>query len=299
MKIPPQFDLGVATHTGRVRATNEDDFLLVAPPSGKPFALLAAVADGLGGAAGGAEASRSGLRGLASAALSASDLALDEIVRRGFSAASERVAEQALLVPSLAEMATTLCAVVIHGHRAAIGHVGDSRVYLQRASVLRQLTVDHASKEDRNRLLRCIGGSAPDQQPDVTEIDLAIGDRLLLCSDGVWGFVPEADLASAMLVRDPRRAADRLVALSLQSGGADNATVVLVDVVGDEGSGLAAERELAREESSLAGEEPRARRLGAPRWPFFVLFAAAVALLLAWLRMGLGFNVFLWLQGVR
>ncbi len=299
MRIPPQFEVGVATHTGRVRATNEDDYLLVAPPSGKPFSLLAAVADGLGGAAGGAEASRSGLRGLASAALSASDLALEEIVRRGFTAASERVAEQALLVPSLAEMATTLCAAVIDGNRAVIGHVGDSRAYLLRASVLRQLTVDHASKEDRNRLLRCIGGSAPDQQPDVTTIDLASGDRLLLCSDGIWGFVSEADLGNAMLVRDPRRAADRLVALSLQAGGADNATVVLVDIVGDAGMGPAVEQELAREESSLAGEEPRARRLGAPRWPFVVLIAAALALLLAWLRMGLGFDVFLWLQGVR
>jgi hypothetical protein len=111
--------------------------------------------------------------------------------------------------------------------------------------------------------------------------------------------VTEAELGNAMLVRDPRRAADRLVALSLQAGGADNATAVLVDVVGDDSPGLAVDRELAREESSLAGEEPRARRLGAPRWPFVVLVAAALALLLVWLRMGVGFNVFLWLQGVR
>ena len=71
MKVPRRFQLGVATHTGVVRSTNEDDYLLLAPPNGQPCLLLAAVADGMGGVTGGAEASRSGLRGFASGLLAA------------------------------------------------------------------------------------------------------------------------------------------------------------------------------------------------------------------------------------
>lgn len=296
MKVPPGFALGAATHTGRVRAANEDDYLLLAPEAEGGAVLLCAVADGLGGNAGGAEASRSALRGLAAALLAAPVSNVREAVESAFRGASLRVAEQAAIVPGLADMGTTLVAAAFARGRVVVAHVGDSRAYLLRNGTMKRLTQDHAAAGDRNQLTRCLGGGSPDQQPDVSDVDVRAGDRILLCSDGVWGYVDDARLRDALALRDPRAAAERLVALSIEAGGADNATAVVVEVRDAfQGSGPE-ETDLPREESFLYADLPRGGRLGAPRWPYVVLAASAAVLVAVWLRAALGFDVFVWLR---
>lgn len=292
MKLPSRFSVGAATHTGLVRGANEDDYLVVArDPHGS--SLLVAVADGLGGAAGGAEASRTGLRAFAVAALGVADSEPMEAVRIGFEAASRSVQQQSTMVPALRGMATTLVAAAFSGAGVVIGHVGDSRAYLARGGSLRRLTEDHVSKADRNRLLRCIGGGA-DETADVSRLEMQDGDRIVLCSDGVWGCVPESALAEAVGTRDAQAAASRLVAAALQRGGPDNATAVVVDVVPDAVPGEIADHELPVEEAPPQEDLARVGRLGAPRWPVALLLLAALLSLAAALRVAFDFDMFAW-----
>jgi protein phosphatase len=144
------------------------------------------------------------------------------------------------------DMGTTLVAMLLHGGRQAfIANVGDSRAYLFRDGVLHQISVDHSfvqkmvergrltAEEARNHpqsniLLRTVG-TERDVEIDLFRVELEVGDRVLLCSDGLWGEVEDGDMASILATySDPRVAARELVRASHQGGGKDNCTLVIV-----------------------------------------------------------------------
>lgn len=293
MRIPSRFRVGSSTHTGLVRSANEDDYLVLVPPD-SGARLLAAVADGMGGVAGGTEASRCGLRGLAAHVLGAGDAEPEAALAGAFAAAHERVLEQASLVPALHEMGTTLTALWFQPDRVHVGHVGDTRAYRLRAGTLLQLTTDHASKEQRNRLLRCIGGGMPAEPPDLAAHDLQTGDRFLLCSDGLWGVVPEPRLRELLAPPRPAAAAaEVLVAAALSAGGPDNATAVVVDVV--DGGDELVEVALPTEEASRRGDLDRRVGRAPPRWPILVLFVAAALVAAVVARVAFDLDVLGWI----
>jgi len=323
VNVPARFRVGVATHTGVVRSTNEDDYLLLAPPAaGVPFALVTAVADGMGGVTGGAEASRTGLRGFASGLLGGllggadgteqgtghdpgRDIgapALEAAVRRAFAGACARVHQQSRLVPALRDMGTTLTAIAFTDATAVIGHVGDTRAYRLRGGQLEQLTIDHAASEQQNRLLRCIGGGQSEETPDLLATELLPGDRFLLCSDGVWSTVGQPRIAEALQRLDAQPAAARLVQLANAAGGPDNATALVVHVgpvpIGT-GSGDAVEVDLPAEESSRAAElSRRAGGARAPLWPWLLLAVAAVVVAAVLLDLLFEVDLWLWLRSL-
>ena len=226
--------VGVATDIGRVRERNEDSYL-VEPP-------LYAVADGMGGARGGAVAS---------------SLALDtveELLRGGKASLAEmiRSANRAVFERSISDrkvsgMGTTLTATTVDEQGAHLGHVGDSRAYLLRAGALRQLTDDHTlvnrmvkageitaaeagTHPHRNVLTRSIG-TEPEVVVDENDVPLIDGDRLLLCSDGLTGMVTEPQIQAILeTTPDPQEAADRLIKAANRAGGIDNITVVILDI---------------------------------------------------------------------
>jgi PPM family protein phosphatase len=287
LKLPPQLAVGVCTHAGRVRATNEDDYLLVAAEDGGPF--LAAIADGMGGLSGGAEASRTALRALAVAVLDARSTGRPEArLRRGFVAAA---------VPGLRDMGTTLTAVCLGERRAGLLHIGDCRAYRRSANAFEQLTVDHTSPAPQHLLTRCLGGGAEDSEPDCSELTPRPGDRFVLVSDGVHRVVPPGELRAAAAERSPQAAADALVAAALAHGGPDNATAVVVDVLASSGAGDSDARSLPNEVDLPRGEVdqglswPRPRSLRPPIWPWVLLVAAALWLLRA-LALAAGFDPF-------
>jgi PPM family protein phosphatase len=241
VSAPPDMllDAGAATDTGRVRTGNEDAFL-VAPP-------VYVVADGMGGHRGGEVASRIVVDMLRA---SAADLdahdgeALDDAVR----AAGRAILHAADADAALRGMATTCTAMLVHGRVARIAHVGDSRAYLWRRGHLVQLTDDHsvvallvregglspaeaAVHPARNVVFRALGHD-PDVEVDAVEASLGTGDRLLLCSDGLSNMVDDATIETVLReVPGAQPAADELVALANAAGGADNVTVVIVDVL--------------------------------------------------------------------
>lgn len=279
MKVPPWLDVGVCSHPGRVRRTNEDDYLLGAVPgSGE---LLAAIADGMGGLAGGAEASRIALRSLGSVVLDGPlpGPAADRL-RQGCRAARDRVLDAAAAVPALRDMGTTLTALLLRSDTVTIAHVGDTRLYRLRGGRCERLTVDHAVQRPDNLLTRCIGAGQADVEPDLRQEALAAGDRYVLVSDGVWSVLADEAFAERAARSPVQQAAEDLVLAALAAGGPDNATALVVEVGQQPGAGGApVELDLPRHERPEdPASWPTPRSLRPPVWPWWLLGLATLVL---------------------
>jgi PPM family protein phosphatase len=238
---------GSASDVGRVRQANQDTFFV--------SEALFVVADGMGGHQGGEVASD-----LATTSLrqdfgsDAEDRTTDAFVR-AVQRANEVVVAAAKDDPELAGMGTTLCAMAVvsadDDERLAIVNVGDSRAYLLKDGSIEQITDDHslvAALERQGRLTREEAAVHPQRNivtralgidarvmVDSWEVRPVVGDRYLLCSDGLFNEVDEARLAATMRkLVDPTEAARELVRLANEGGGHDNITVVVVDVLADE-----------------------------------------------------------------
>jgi serine/threonine protein phosphatase PrpC len=252
--------VGVATDIGRVRERNEDSYL-VEPP-------LYAVADGMGGARGGAVASSLALDKMEEL-FHGGKGSLGELIR----SANRTVFERSVSDRKVSGMGTTLTAATVDDHGAHLGHVGDSRAYLLRAGALRQLTDDHTlvnrmvkageiSQQEagthphRNVLTRSVG-TEPEVDVDEEDVPLIGGDRLLLCSDGLTGMVAEPQIQAILeATSDPQEAADRLVRAANRAGGIDNITVVILDIHDTDGG-------TGGEEGASRRADPEERSSGA------------------------------------
>src|SRR5579875_3846980 len=229
----------VRSDTGLQRDGNED--------AAYAGARLIAVADGLGGHAGGEVASAAAIDALTSldVAVPAGELlnALDHAVRRARGALRERVAAD----PSLDGMGTTLTALLWSGSQLGLVHVGDSRAYLVRDGEVFQISHDHTMVQsllDEGRITPAEAGSHPQRAmllraltadrepaPDLQLREARAGDRYLLCSDGLHEVVaPDAVARVLTTVTDPDEAAQALVTLAIEAGGPDNVTCVVADV---------------------------------------------------------------------
>jgi protein phosphatase len=173
---------------------------------------------------------------------------------------------------SLDGMGTTVTAILASGDQFGVLHVGDSRCYLLRDEVLSQITHDHTLVQDlvdqgritpeqanshpqRSLLMRALDGREVD--PDLSLRQARVGDRYLLCSDGLSGVVSGETILEALLGTSPQDAVDRLIELALKGGGPDNITVVVADVVEDEESAQAAMvAGAAAEKDSVPGATP-------------------------------------------
>jgi serine/threonine protein phosphatase PrpC len=227
---------------GLIRGTNQDS--VYAGPR------LLAVADGMGGHAAGDVASKVVIAALEHLDDDAPSGDLLQALRQAVFDGSEHLREVIRESPQLEGMGTTLTAVLFAGGRLGLCHVGDSRAYLMRDGVLTQVTHDDTfvqsliddgriteeeanSHPQRSLLLRALNGQ--DVEPDLSMRDARAGDRYLLCSDGLSGVVSHETMASAMTDPDPQATADRLIELALRSGGPDNITCIVADVVEDDG----------------------------------------------------------------
>ena len=231
-----RFTVGSGSDVGQLRSLNEDSLLV--------SDNLFAVADGMGGHRGGEVASARALEAFNSAA---EERTLDALMT-AVQAANRDVFEHARSTPELAGMGTTLCGLAgLDDHRVAIVNVGDSRVYLLRNEALFQVSEDHSFVEtlvregrltraqadvhpQRNVITRALG-IEPHIDVDGWEVVVADGDRFLLCSDGLFNEVADADIESTLReVADPVEAAGRLIDAANAGGGRDNVTCVVVDI---------------------------------------------------------------------
>jgi serine/threonine protein phosphatase PrpC len=235
-----EFRWGTATDVGRVRQANQDQLLTAAP--------MFVVADGMGGHAGGEVASAIAIDEMAKAErLGSVDQLVDAIQQ-----ANREIVDRSRLDPELRGMGTTLVALVGmtvgDDPRLGVANVGDSRVYRRADDELVQVTEDHTLVEalvrdgrltpeealdhpQRNIVTRALG---IDERVlvDSWELTPVVGDRYLLCSDGLFNELDSPGILEVLhRVDDAAEAAVALVSAACEAGGRDNVTVVIVDVV--------------------------------------------------------------------
>ena len=228
----------VRSDLGLVRTNNEDS--VYAGPR------LLAIADGMGGHAAGEVASKIVISTLEPLD---EDRRIEDLMgalRESVAQANHGISQAVAQRKELDGMGTTLTALRFTGGQVGLVHVGDSRAYLLRNGQLTQithddtyvqylvdagkLTPDEAKDHPRKSvILRALLGS--DVEPDVSIREARSGDRYVLCSDGLSDVVSAETIADTLRIDDPQDAADRLVELALRSGGPDNVTVIVADVV--------------------------------------------------------------------
>jgi len=243
--------LVAATDVGLRREHNEDRFAMWTPDDpllAECRGTLLVVADGMGGSAAGEIASQLAVDTVVASYRTCDDDPSDVALRRAVERAHAAVRARSQATPSLSGMGTTCTAVAVRGHDLAIAHVGDSRAYLIRSGLGRQLTSDHSlvaqlvahrlltpdqarSDPRRNVLTRSVGiGEQLQVDGGPVPGGLETGDTLMLCSDGLHGLVADDELARLGARRDLQAACDELVALARSRGGPDNITVMLARV---------------------------------------------------------------------
>jgi serine/threonine protein phosphatase PrpC len=242
------FDVGLATHTGRVRTGNEDSVLCEPLESAhvSERGLFCAVADGMGGHADGEEASSTAVRVARDAYYAARDLDSKAALSLAVAQSNAAVYEAGAGTTGRDHMGTTLTAAVIFGDRVVVGHVGDSRAYLIHDVAIRQITRDHSWVAEeveagrmtpeqarvnprRNIITRALG-LRPDVEVDTHDLDFAPGDAIVLCSDGLYGLMTDGEIIDSVQRLPEADAVDALVGLANERGGPDNVSVVVVRV---------------------------------------------------------------------
>ncbi|MGQ0624648.1 MAG: protein phosphatase 2C domain-containing protein [Sporichthyaceae bacterium] len=227
------------SNVGLIREGNED--------SGYAGPSLLAVADGMGGHAAGEVASAVAVSTLATLEDDVPSTELLDALAASVQAANDAISDMVEKQPQLDGMGTTLTALLWAGKRIGLVHIGDSRAYLLRAGELTQITHDHTFVQQlqdegritaaeagihpqRSLLLRALDGRS-NPEPDLSIREAQLGDRYLVCSDGLSGVVSDAELALAMTDTTVEFAADTLIQLALDGGAPDNVTAIVADVV--------------------------------------------------------------------
>ncbi|MFD4855979.1 PP2C family protein-serine/threonine phosphatase [Streptomyces atratus] len=238
MSLSLRFAAG--SHKGMIREGNED--------SGYAGPRLLAIADGMGGQAAGEVASSE----VISALVQLDDDVPGSDILTSLGTAVQRANDQLRMMveedPQLEGMGTTLTALLWTGQRLGLVHVGDSRAYLLRDGVLTQITQDHtwvqrlvdegriteeeATTHPQRALLMRALGSGDHVEPDLSIREVRVGDRYLICSDGLSGVVSHQTMEETLAsYQGPQETIQELIQLALRGGGPDNITCIVADVL--------------------------------------------------------------------
>ena len=245
----PVILLGEECDRGTLREENQDSALHIRIALGD----LLIVADGIGESAGGATASRMAVEYFyAHLAALPQDYPADNALREAAARANASIVVAARAPDSPhPRMGSTVVAALLQPDgditNAWIGHIGNSRAYLMRAGRLHRLTTDHSAVQtllnrnlitpeeakdhpDASVLTRCLGHQL-DVEIEIEQLPLAVGDTLLLCSYGLWGFVPEQEIHTAAASLSVEAAAHNLLELALTAGGHNNIGIEMAQLI--------------------------------------------------------------------
>ena len=251
MNVKPGVEVAGLSDVGCQRENNEDSFLYWEPVGAKEFqrkGRLAVIADGMGGHEGGQEASRLAVETVREVYDQSFHDDPQAALVDSFSVAHTRIQDYAEKHPAFQGMGTTCTALAVCGRQLYFAHVGDSRLYLVRDARIQRLTRDHsyvgrlvesgivrpedAEKHPQRHILTAALGAGRELAVDCAEqpVNLIEGDDLLLCTDGLWSVVTEAELEAAATGNTPADCCDVLVKLARQRGGPDNITLQVLRI---------------------------------------------------------------------
>ena len=249
-----KFRFGSATHVGMKRSQNQDSL------GTKVDLGLFLVADGMGGHRGGEIASADAVETISKHVRGSLKISGSREPRKALMdaiiAANDAIYKHSAEDSSLHGMGTTTTAILFHGDRLYIGHVGDSRCYFLKKTtegpLIWQATRDHSLVQEKlraglitraevqtdsmkNVITRSVGFE-PVVHPEIYELHTQPGDVFLVCSDGLSGMMEDTKILSIIQRevfegQSPQKAADRLIATANANGGTDNVTVVVVEVI--------------------------------------------------------------------
>ena len=235
-------EISSATSVGKIRARNEDSFFV--SKIGDGDALLAMVADGMGGHNAGEIASAEAVKALKTSITTACSSPKDAL-EIAIQCANNEIYNMGKNTPTLHGMGTTITACVIAENKVTAAHVGDSRLYLVRNGQITQITKDHSlvemllesgsiTKEDakhhpqKNVITRALGTNNS-VETDIYEFDVFEGDVIFLCSDGLVNMIDDSVILSMITeCSDFSDIAKDLVKAAENAGGEDNITVILI-----------------------------------------------------------------------
>ena len=239
------------TDIGRRRERNQDNVTHYVPADENELAekgALFVVCDGMGGHAAGEIASELGVNAIRDVYYSSDEEDVIGNIANAIKSANEAIFSYARQHPESAGMGTTCVSVLIHGGRAYFVNFGDSRAYIVRDGSMRQVTLDHSwvaeqvragllteeqarTHAHRNVITRSLG-TGPTVTADLFVETLKQGDRLLLCSDGLHGYVDEREIEREMLQHtDPEDGVQTLVDMANNNGGPDNITALVIHLI--------------------------------------------------------------------
>lgn len=232
------------TDKGLKRETNQDGFFAAELAENIAFAI---VCDGMGGANAGNIASETAIKTISDYVLHSfrvnmDNIAIGKLLKNALESANIEIYDMALKNKDLKGMGTTAVVALLNGDQAVIAHVGDSRAYIA-GDELVSLTRDHSivqsliesgkiTAEDakvhprKNVITRALGAEES-VMPEIGEFTLKDNECILLCSDGLWGYVPENDILNT-LSSETNDVAEKLITLANDGGGGDNITVVIL-----------------------------------------------------------------------
>jgi serine/threonine protein phosphatase PrpC len=250
-EVVVEIEVASKTDVGQVRTANEDSCDIFERTDGTRLLI---VADGMGGHQGGATASQTAVATISDLFIHDTSNQIEALIHDAITTANKRIFALAQDDPALEGMGTTVVAFLLDSSgRGTVAHVGDSRAYRYRQGQLEALTVDHSVVAEmhrrglisadeaavhprRNEILRSVGVLA-EVEVEVAEVEVAPGDRFLLCSDGLTGVVSEEEIAAVIQTESAESAVEQLVQMANDRGGPDNITVQLLSIPPDREDG--------------------------------------------------------------
>lgn len=233
-----QLDVRVGFHSAQGNRDRNDDYgavFLGTPSQRQRQGIVAALADGMGGAKAGRVAAELATRGLIDGYYGQSKaLSVRRAVAVAVEAANRWIYSQGRANPAFEGMACTLTGLILRGRQAHVVHVGDTRLYRLRNGQLTRLTSDHVlDRPDFRHVLTSAVGIEQSVRADYAVEATRLDDRFLLCTDGVHGSLRDPHLCERLLAPiAPEECARTIVASALAAGSNDNATALVVDVIG-------------------------------------------------------------------
>jgi len=241
------------TDTGRKRSNNQD-FIASWEPQNKDDVQysgnLYIVADGVGGASKGERASQYAAQKVQHEYYRSPEISPGDRLTELIRLAGNDINTFAEDSPQFMRMGTTMVAAVLRGNKLTVANVGDSRAYLIREGVVNQITRDHSlvgelvrdgvmTEEEarvskkKNRITRSLGGERNVRVDIFEDIQLAVGDIILLCTDGFSQYAGRDTIASLLSNGSPENIANRLIQHANQNGGSDNISVIVIEIVAE------------------------------------------------------------------